>query len=58
MVFQKGLIATADSFHILITISMSKKRLFSVRHWWLMPVILATQETEIRKIAVQSQPGQ
>jgi hypothetical protein len=25
---------------------------------WLMPVILAIQEAEIRRIAVQSQPGQ
>jgi hypothetical protein len=27
-------------------------------HQWFTPVILATQEVEIRKIAVQSQLGQ
>jgi hypothetical protein len=26
--------------------------------WWLMPVILSTQEAEIRKITVWSQPKQ
>jgi hypothetical protein len=28
------------------------------RHRWLMPITLATQEAEIRKIRVQSQPRQ
>jgi hypothetical protein len=26
--------------------------------WWLTPVILATQEAEIQRIAIQSQPRQ
>jgi hypothetical protein len=28
------------------------------RRWWLTPVILATQEAEIRRITVRSQPRQ
>jgi hypothetical protein len=28
------------------------------RSWWLMPIILASWEAEIRRIAVQDQPEQ
>jgi hypothetical protein len=28
------------------------------RHRWLIPIILATQDAEIRRFEVQSQPGQ
>jgi hypothetical protein len=34
------------------------KKLSAVRHQRLTPVILATQEAEIRRIEIQSQPGQ
>jgi hypothetical protein len=34
------------------------KKLKLAGHWWLTPVILATQEAEIRRIVVQSQPRQ
>jgi hypothetical protein len=32
------------------------KTLIHVGHWWLTPVILATQEAEIRRFTIQSQP--
>jgi hypothetical protein len=35
---------------------LSQKCPTRVRHRWLMPVILATQEAAIRRIVVQSQP--
>jgi hypothetical protein len=42
--------------------SSNKTNLFKVhnsaRYLWLIPVILATQEAEIRRISVQRQPGQ
>jgi hypothetical protein len=31
---------------------------FLAGHQWLMPIILATQEAKIRRISVQSHPGQ
>jgi hypothetical protein len=37
---------------------MIKKSHFVTRHWWLTPVILPTQEADIRRIVFQSQPGQ
>jgi hypothetical protein len=37
---------------------IKKKKEEEARHWWLTPVILATQEAEIRRITVQSHPGQ
>jgi hypothetical protein len=33
-------------------------KMFPARCWWLPPVILATWEGEIRRIAVPGQPGQ
>jgi hypothetical protein len=42
--------------YILIKKLMGKK--WIARCWWLTPVILATQEVEIRRIVVRSQPGQ
>jgi hypothetical protein len=32
--------------------------LFEARRWWLMPIILATQEAEIRRIEVRRKPRQ
>jgi hypothetical protein len=34
------------------------KKVQIARCWWLTPVLLPTQEAEIRRITVRSQPGQ
>jgi hypothetical protein len=39
---------------MLLTVNMVK----ASRHWGLTPITLATQEAEIRRIKVRSQPGQ
>jgi hypothetical protein len=37
---------------------MTRRMESIARHQWLTPVILAVQEAEIRRIMVQSLPGQ
>jgi hypothetical protein len=39
------------------TETASSKARLQAGHQWLKPIILATQEAEIRRITVQSQPG-
>jgi hypothetical protein len=46
---------TASLYH---KIHVLKKITISARGWWLTPVILATQEIEIRSIGTQGQPRQ
>jgi hypothetical protein len=41
-----------------ISIGHLIKKLWPARCWWLIPVILTTQEAEIRRIKGGSQPGQ
>jgi hypothetical protein len=45
-------------FLFLIPLLYFKKYVNTAGHWWLMPVILTTQEAEIRRIMVQSQMEQ
>jgi hypothetical protein len=43
--------------HEMLLLLVNKNE-YQARHQWLTPVILATQEAEIRRITVGSQPGQ
>jgi hypothetical protein len=42
----------------IVQATLSRKYPTKARLWWIMSVILATQEIEIRRIKVQSQPRQ
>jgi hypothetical protein len=43
----------------IVKMTILQKVLYSLaRHRWLIPIILSTQEAEIKRIVVQSQPGQ
>jgi hypothetical protein len=46
------------TFMTVLTIYLRLNSPLLARCLWLMPVILATQEAEIRRIVVQRQPGQ
>jgi hypothetical protein len=47
-----GAVYAGVHYSINFSIQESFKKLSVVRHWWLTPVILATQEAEISRIAV------
>jgi hypothetical protein len=46
------------SLHLLVCLLNCNLYKHMAWHLWLTPVILATQEAEIRRITVQSQAGQ
>jgi hypothetical protein len=49
---------TSDIEHIFGIPVFSIKNKELAGHWWLTPVILGTLEAEIKRVMVQSHPGQ
>jgi hypothetical protein len=56
--YRHELLVLSFFFFLIIGKYMLIKSDLEAGHWWLMPVIIATWEAEIRRIVVQSQPGQ
>jgi hypothetical protein len=52
-----ALVVKLFSISLLNLYFIPLKIFFSEEHWWLMPVILATQETEIRRTMFAASPG-
>jgi hypothetical protein len=48
----KGKSKPGNIFHLTSRNGCYQKDKRLTRHWWLIPVILATQEAEIRRISV------
>jgi hypothetical protein len=44
--------------YAVVNLRNLSKRMNTAKHRWFMPVILITQEAEIRRILVRRQPGQ
>jgi hypothetical protein len=51
-------LAELQNCKILVNTQILTRILQEAGHWWLIPIILATQEAEIRRITVGSQPGE
>jgi hypothetical protein len=50
---QNTCVLNQDSQPVALNLKKKKK---TAGHWWFTPIILATQEAEIRRITVRNQP--